>query len=107
MSIKTYPSDAIGSDTARANYLDYLMRLYARFAGWGHGRVNYAIMPGILKREFKVEPNGTSKSIPLSRFDEAVRLVQIAIETTKLGAIKKSRQRLYLPFEEFAQRVAA
>ena len=50
MSIKSYPSDAIGSDTARANYLDYLMRLYARFAGWGHGRVNYAIMPGILKR---------------------------------------------------------
>lgn len=98
-----YPADSIGGDNDRANYLSYLVAKYAGFAAWQHGKKNYAIMPGMLKRHFKIGGSRHFLHIPLSRFEEAVAFVQRAIENTKLGRIKKSQQLLYQSFDDYCE----
>ena len=99
---KTYPAGSIGSDNIKANYLSYLVNRYAEFAKWGHsGQANFAIMPGMLKKHFKIGGNRHFLHIPLERFYEAVDFVQKAIEKTQLGRIKKKEQKLFSTFEEY------
>lgn len=99
---KAYPVGSIGSDNLKANYLSYLVDKYAEFAAWGHsGQANFAIMPGMLKKRFKIGGNRSYFNIPLELFFEAVDFVQKAIENTQLGRIKKKQQKLFSSFEEY------
>lgn len=96
-----YPPDCIGSDSAKANYISYLIDRYNKFASWQRTDFRYPVFNTHLKKRFKVGPQRTVYNIPLTRFDELVEYIQMRISDTRLGRIKKKSQRLFDTFTEY------
>lgn len=101
--IKKYPDGSIGSDTVKANYISYLISRYNEFAEHyrGKGGVNYAILPSRIKKHFKIGGNRTYNHIPISQFDDVIAFVQAAILNTKIGRMRKGKQRLFSTYDEY------
>lgn len=99
---KSYPDGSIGSDNDKANYLSYLVDKYTEYAAWGHqGKKAYYIMPGMLRKHFRLGGHRSYLNISVDRFYEAVKFVQESILNTQLGRMKKSHQRLFRTYEEY------
>lgn len=83
---RPYPSDCIGSDTNKANYISYLIEKYHKCKEWEIGKENmkYFIFPNRIKAHFKIGRNRTYNHIPISRFDEVVEFIIDNIKRTKL-----------------------
>jgi len=96
-----YPPDCIGSDSAKANYISYLINRYNKFASWQRSDFKYPAFNTHLKKRFKIGPQRTVYNIPLMRFDELVAYIQQRITDTRLGRIKKKSQRLFDTFTEY------
>lgn len=96
-----YPLDCIGSDSAKANYISYLIDRYNKFASWQRNDFKYPAFNTHLKKRFKVGPQRTVYNIPLTRFDELVEYIQQRITDTRLGRIKKKTQGLFESFSEY------
>ena len=96
-----YPPDCIGSNSAKANYISYLIDRYNKFASWQRNDFKYPAFNTHLKKRFKVGPQRTVYNIPLLRFDDLVEYIQQRITNTRLGRIKKNTQRLFDSFPEY------
>lgn len=96
-----YPPGCIGSDSAKANYISYLIDRYNKFASWQRNDFKYPAFNTHLKKQFKVGPQRTVYNIPLTRFEELVDYIQYRIANTRLGRIKKNSQRLFQSFTEY------
>lgn len=83
---RQYPSDSIGSDTNKANYISYLIEKYHKCKEWEIGKENmeYSIFPNRIKAHFKIGRNRTFNHIPVFRFDEVVTFITDNIRRTKL-----------------------
>lgn len=96
-----YPSDCIGSDSTKANYISYLIKRYNEFASWKRDDFRYPAFNAHLKKQFKVGNQRTVFNIPLTRFDELADYIQQRIANTRLGRMKKNTQRLFQSFAEY------
>ena len=96
-----YPPDCIGSNSAKANYISYLIDQYNKFASWKRNDFKYPAFNTHLKKRFKVGPQRTVYNIPIAQFDVLVEYIQRRITNTRLGRIKKSTQRLFDSFPEY------
>ncbi len=99
-----YPEGCIGYNIHKANYIGYLITRYHEFQEYqlGKGKLNYAIFPSKLKSEFKIGKSRTIYHVPVERFEELSQYIQMRIEATMLGRIRKSRnQKNYSTFEEY------
>lgn len=99
--INKYPPDCIGGDSAKANYISYLIKRYNEFASWQRNDFKYPAFNSHLKKRFKIGPQRTVYNIPLTQFDKLVEYIQQRISDTRLGRIKKTSQRLYDSFTEY------
>ncbi len=101
-----YPEGCIGSDNDKANYIGYLITKYHEFQELqiGKEKMNYAIFPSKLKKEFKMGKSRTIYNVPIDRFEELAEYIKRRIDGTKVGRIRKARnQKSYSTFEEYIQ----
>ena len=94
---KSYPDNAIGSDTNKANYISYLINKYHECKEWEIGKsgMNYKIFPSRVKNHFKIGANRTYNHIALCLFDDVVEFITSNIRRTKKYRVGCTNYRTY------------
>lgn len=99
-----YSEGCIGFDNIKANYISHLITRYHEFQEYQFEKekMNYAMFPSKLKSVFKVGKSRTIYHVPIERFEELCHYIQLRIDQTMLGRIRKKRsQKNYSTFEEY------
>ena len=98
-----YPEGCIGYDVIKANYISYLIDKYHKYkeADVGKAKMNYAIFPSSIKRQFSIGKTRTIYNIPIEKFEEVCFFIKKRIDGTILGKIKGKTQRNYSSFDEY------
>ncbi|MGC8723510.1 MAG: hypothetical protein ACP5VF_06515 [Acidobacteriota bacterium] len=95
--------DSLGAAPCKLRYCRYLVDRYHEFkrSEVGKDQINYAILHGSIKREFKAAlPN-----IPAHRFEDVAEYLQGRILKSKVGRnLNAKGQKVFEDFEEFRQR---
>lgn len=90
-----YPLDAIGSDTVKKNYVDYLYGRYIEYrkADVSFGAQKHALRfhPGELHRTIRARFNAQTFFIHVNRFNELIEYMQQRVDNTILGRRNTSR----------------
>lgn len=90
--IMQYPADAIGSDTIKKGYIDYLIKRYFDYrkadASYGSARpFNHAEIHSTIQRKFKAK----TFFIHVSRFEELCAYIKSRVDQTIQGKRNRSR----------------